>query len=60
MSRVGTITTILCKVDAELADLLAREPEYHGKVVLSLNFNAGRFMNMSCGTHKMIPGEKVK
>lgn len=60
MSKAETITIILRKIDAELADLLGRIPEYHGKVVLTLNFNAGKFMNMSSETKKMIAGEKGK
>lgn len=60
MSKAETITLILRKIDTELDDLLGREPEYHGKMVLTLNFNAGRFMNMSNETKKMILGEKGK
>ena len=58
--QVETIGLILRKIRAEVTDLLKREPKYHGKVVLSLNFKEGRFMNMHCNTGKMILGEKGK
>ena len=56
----STIMRILHKVRDEVGDVLEREPEYHGKITLTLNFNAGRCLKMTSEPKKTILVEKAK
>lgn len=58
MSKEKTITCILQRVDAEVAQLLTEQPKYCGDMTIKLNFKDGRCPNMNVGNHKSVIVEK--
>lgn len=47
--KLRTMTRILRHIDKELAALLDNEPDFYGKVPITLNFKKGRCVNLNWG-----------